>query len=187
MYLVIDVQSAGEKSKIFLILFLAVQTLFGCVKSPPPQVSEIITIRAPTFLNKASTVISSPAVTYTLSGECDGRAVSTEYSIDDGAWTQVDCINDAFSVGPLNLAQGYSIVKARSNGKFSTTATASATVRFLLPPTSDLITAATSSRSEKSDYIGSGTQNVMASMGVEASTGTNIKLKTLGPRLIYEP
>lgn len=169
------------------ILMLVLVTLaVGCVRSATPNVEDLVRVRAPTFNQSISALITTPSIAYTVRGECDSDAYLTEYSLDDGAWTKTDCVNGAFSF-PVRVPTSIK-VNARARGKFSYSDISRATIRFLPAPTSNSIYAVSSSKSDASDQVGVGTQNVLGST-FEGNTASNgaLKIQTYMPRTVYEP
>ncbi len=160
--------------------------LTSCVDSPNPAVEDLIKIAPPTFNESHSSLISTPSIDFALTGSCDTQAYLTEYRLDeDEGWTQVECKDGSFSIA-LKV-QGFVKVWARSRGKFTYTDASTATVRFLLPPTSDTVAAVSSSKADSSDRIRAGTQNVVGHTfeGNSAASGT-LKVDHYSPRLVYE-
>jgi hypothetical protein len=165
---------------------LAVGVLFvGCVQSPDPMVEDLVTVSPPSFNGSADSRISTSSSAFRLIGDCDPNAYKTEYSYDNATWIEVPCEESHFII-PL-IVSNFKSVYARSKGKFSYTTSAKATVRFLLPPTSDSIIAGSSARSDNSDLLGPGTQNFMApTFQGKALQNTTVKVHSQLPRLVYE-
>lgn len=154
-------------------------------ESSAPTVEDLVKVSAPTFNNITNALISSPSINYSLQGQCDARAYLTEYSLDGASWTSVECTNSSFQI-PVKVT-GFIQVWARSKGKFSYTSISIATVRFLLPPTSNSLVAASSSKADSSDKIDQGTQNILASSfeGSALQGGTK-RVHTNLPGMVYE-
>ncbi len=157
----------------------------GCARSATPVVEDLVKVRPPSFNQSLGATILAPSINFVIRGECDSTAYSTEYVINDGAWTELPCTNDAFSFA--TKINGRIKVSARSKGKFSYSDIATANVRFVAPPTSDTVVAVASSKSDSTDQIGFGTQNALGSTfeGNTASSGTR-KIHSFMPRVVYE-
>jgi hypothetical protein len=62
-----------------------------------------------------------------------------------------------------------------------------AKIRFLLPPTSRALFFAASSKADKSDRVGRGSQNIMAdTFSGESASSASTTFKTYLPELAYE-
>ena len=172
--------------KVFFT-FSIILFFVGCVESPAPDVKSISKIQRPLFSGSTNTIISSSTLDYSLLGTCDPNAYLTEYSFDKNTWTEIAC-NSGFFTLQLNLKDGTKEVYARSKGKFNYTGIAQATIRFLLPPSSSLISAVTSSQSDDSDSLRSGTQSFISNTFEQKNIndGTSRNLTTGVPRITYE-
>ncbi len=176
----------GKAAANLILIIISTTGVVGCVvQSPEPEVEDIVKVGRPTFNGLTSATISSAAQNYTLQGECDMNAKFTEYTQDLSTWTKITCTAGRFNI-PLVISS-YEEVWVRSSGKFSKTEASYARVRFALPPTSPSLVAVFSSKSAKSDKLGTGTQNVMASTFTEVGQNGSMKIQTLLPRMVYEP
>lgn len=166
------------------VSFCAIFVLCSCMKSPPPSVSDLIPITAPAFSganNKG--IINTPSHTAVVQGSCDPKTFTLEYSTDNSTWTQIagGCPTGQFSVS-VAVPQ-YTNIYARAHSKLSTTSTAHALVRYLLPPTSPSLTLVNTSSSDDSSL----TQNASGSVdGVTLQSASQI-VTTYLPGVTFEP
>ena len=146
---------------LFFIITLILFTT-SCTKSPDPDVTDLIKVRTPTFTGLTSRNFTSASTTFTLAGECDPISRGLDWSRDGTTWTQfaTDCASGTFSTN-ITLTSGQSHIRVRAKGKFSNSASASAHVRFLLPPTEPSVEFVQSSASDNSDNVGRGVQSSM--------------------------
>ncbi|MGZ3770726.1 MAG: hypothetical protein ACXVCP_06085 [Bdellovibrio sp.] len=179
-------KKSNKPQSVRAVFFLLSISLMGCsLESPNPSVEDLIKVQPPSFNNNAGSVISSPTVNYLLSGTCDPNAYATEYSLDKNNWTEISCVNGSIKI-PVTVT-GFIKVWARSKGKFKYSDISEVTIRYLMPPTSPSLVAVASSRSDSSDKVGQGTQNVLSQSfeGADLSNGSK-RITTGLPRMVYE-
>src|SRR5689334_7227375 len=65
----------------------------SCMKSPPPQVSDLIKIKPPTFSGLSEKSFTVPSQVNIFNGECDPMTRLLQYNLDGGAWKDfgTDC------------------------------------------------------------------------------------------------
>ena len=137
--------------------------LVGCSASPPPTVTELVSIKPPTFDGKLEKIFVTPAQTFTLQGECDPLTHLLEYSLDSEPYKTVEgaCPTGRFSI-TVGLVRERE-VRVRAKGRFDyAKSVAHAVIRFTPPPTSPYLSLVQSSASDSSDFAGRGTQNTMS-------------------------
>lgn len=170
------------------VMSIFVATSVACSQSPAPRVEELIKVTTPTLGGTIERHYTSPSQNFNLTGECDTTSRSLDYSLNGSTWTQfaTDCSGETFTVPTLTLTEGLTKVYVRAWGKFSATSSAVANVRFVLPPSSPLLTFGSSVKSDSSDRKGIGTQNIVGDFipGAPAAAG-NLKLHTMVPGIIY--
>ncbi len=166
------------------VVVCAAFAIGACMKSPSPSVSDLTPISAPVF-NGANNqgIINSASHTATVQITCDPKSYIVEYSLNNSTWTQIagGCPTGQLSIS-LSLPQ-YQNVYARAQSKLSTTSTAHALVRYLLPPTSPTLTLVNMSSSDDSSL----TQNAGGSInGVTMQSASQI-VTTYLPGVTFEP
>lgn len=148
--------------------FFLISTV-ACTKSPGGSVEELIKTDPPMFNGQLTATFYSPSSTYLLTGSCDRISYATEWSYDNSSWTefagQGGCPNGTFSLS-VNFS-GRKRVYVRSRTKTGYTATAIATIRLLLPPTSPNLHFANGSQSD--DEEGAGLQGSLESISTPFS------------------
>lgn len=176
-----------SKVRFFVYLFYA-SLLIGCVKSPSPVAEEVLKVSKPYFglTPDQSPLIYSPVINYTLNGTCDStNAYVHEWSFNQTTWTPFTCTNNQFSISIVLTTQR--IVYARSRGKFIYSDLGKATVRLLLPPTSDVVTEVASSKADDTDGYAAGSQNFLSiNWASENITNGIVNISSGVPRLVYE-
>jgi len=144
-------------------------TSIACTKSPGGSVEELIKTGAPNFNGLLQQTFWSPSTVYLLTGNCDPIAYATEWSYDNSTWTEFagagGCPNGTFSLTVNFSARKKVYVRART--KTGYTATAIATIRLQLPPTSPTLHLANGSSSH--DEEGLGMQSSIESIGTAIS------------------
>lgn len=158
----------------------------ACTKSPGGSVEELIKTGAPNFNGLLTQTFWSPSTVYLLNGNCDPIAYGTEWSYDNSTWTDFagagGCPNGTFSLTVNFSARKRVYVRART--KTGYTATAIATIRLQLPPTSPSLHLANGSSSM--DEEGLGMQSSVESIGTAISTTGANSLKTSFVDASYE-
>lgn len=135
--------------KQLCLLFICV-SLASCAKtSSDPQIEELIKTRAPTFDGQAAKTYIVPGTFNTITGECDPISKGLEYSFDASNWTTFvsGCASGSFSVAVISAPRRLLYVRAKT--KTGYTSTAVATVRIAVPPTSPVVAAVLSSRTDE--------------------------------------
>jgi hypothetical protein len=177
----------SELSSILLFIFFVLLNLSACAASPGPSVQDLVKIKTPTFSGSIDKSFTTPSQIFTLNGECDKLSHAIEYAIGSGGYKQIapDCLNGTFSI-PLVLIGGKTTILVRAKGKFSYSGSATAQIRFLLPPTAPYETMVQSSASDNSDLNGRGTQNVMElNLTGESSTSSANRMDFNLPGVVY--
>lgn len=154
-------------NRISLILICI--SFASCAKtSSDPQIEELIKTRAPTFQGQAAKTYIVPGTFNTISGECDPISKGLEYSFNNSAWTTFvsGCVSGDFSVNVISTPRRLLYVRAKT--KTGYTSTAVATVRLALPPTSDMVAAVVSSRTDEEEAT-TGTNAITYSFSSDAS------------------
>ncbi len=152
-------QSIGFVSKQALfvgVLFSIVLFSAACTKSPGGSVEELIKTVPPNFNGQLTASFLSPTTTYLLTGSCDPISYAIEYSLDNQAtWNTIagGCPSGTFSITVLFTGRKKVYIRARTKTGF--TATAIATIRLQLPPTSTFLSFVQSSSSDNEDGRGS--------------------------------
>ncbi len=101
-------------------------------------------------------VLAAAASAYTLTGTCDIRSTTLEYSYDNSSWTQVPggcAANGTFSLD-VSIANNKLTVFCRAKGTSAYTQNAIANIVLAGPPTNRLTEFASSSRFDSSSGVG---------------------------------
>ncbi len=186
-----SLQSIGFVSKHVLfgcVLFLhVILSTVACTKSPGGSVEELIKTAPPMFNGQLTATFYSPTTTHLLTGTCDPISYALEYSLDNQAsWITYPggCPNATFSVTVLFSSRKKVYVRAKT--KTGYTATAIATIRLLLPPTSPVLNFVQSSSSDMED--GRGSQSAIEHTFTSLSdTNGMVKIQTSVVDSAYEP
>jgi hypothetical protein len=165
-------------------LFLISST--ACTKSPNGSVEELIKTNPPNFQGSLIKTFWSPSTTYQLDGSCDPIAYGTEWSYNNSSWTEFagagGCPNGTFTL-TINFSSR-KIVYVRARTKTGFTATAIATVRLQLPPTSHQLNLVNASASD--DEEGQGMQAALESVALSVATSNGLRiLRTSGIDAAY--
>lgn len=159
----------------------------ACSQSPPPKVTELIKVGVPTLGGARYRSYTSPTITYNLTGECDVTSRTLQYSTDNATWIDfaASCPTGSFTL-PVNITTGSITIYVRAWGKFTATDSSQADIRFTPPSSSPLLNMVVSSRSDRSDLVGPGTQNVMSDFSTGApSTSVSNRLYLHTPGIVY--
>lgn len=159
----------------------------ACSQSPPPKVTELIKVGVPTLGGARYRSYTSATITYNLTGECDVTSRTLQYSTDNATWTDfaASCPTGTFTL-PVNITTGAITIYVRAWGKFTATDSSQADIRFTPPSSSPLLNMVASSRSDRSDLIGPGSQNVMSDFASGApSTSATKRLYLQTPGIVY--
>lgn len=166
---------------LFLSAFLA-----ACTKSPGGSVEELIKTTPPMFNGQLTATFLSPTTTYNLTGSCDPISYAIEYSLDNQtSWNTIagGCPNSTFSINVLFTGRKKVYVRART--KTGYTATAIATIRLQLPPTSTFLSFVQSSSSDSED--GSGQQSSIEHLATAISdTNGTVRIQSNVVETAYE-
>lgn len=158
----------------------------GCTKSPGGSVEELIKTNPPNFGGLLTKTFLAPSTTYQLDGSCDPISYATQWSYDNSNWTDFSgaggCPNGTFTL-TVNFASKKKVY-VRSRTKTGYTATAIATIKLQLAPTSPHFNLANGSNSDSEE--GSGMQSSMEAMAtaISASNGT-VKIQSSGVDAAY--
>lgn len=136
-------------------LLIICTALGGCAKtSSDPEITELVSTRAPTFGGLSSKSYVFPGTLNTISGECDPISKAIEYSFDNSTWTTIAgaCPSSVFSVTVVSNPRKRVYVRAKTKTGYTTSATA--LCQLALPPTSPEVSAVVSSRSDQDGEIG---------------------------------
>lgn len=169
---------------VFLSLNFVLLT--ACTKSPGGSVEELIKTNPPNFGGQLTKTFLSPSTSYLLSGNCDPISYGVEWSYNNSTWTEFTggCPAGTFSLTVVFAGRKTVYVRART--KTGYTATAIATIRLLLPPTSPQLNLVNGSNSDNED--GAGMQSSMESMLTALSTGNGVvTLQSSSVDSAYEP
>ncbi len=167
------------------VLCLVLSFTFGCTKSPGGSVEELIKTNPPNFDGQLTKTFLAPSTTYELNGNCDPISYGIEWSYNNSTWTEISggCPNSTFKITVVFSSRKTVYVRARV--KTGYTATAIATIKLLLPPTSPSVNMVQGSVSDLEDSTGmQGSLEVLAT----SFSGTNgtVKLKTSRVDAAYE-
>lgn len=148
------------KQHMFVLCVCLVLFTSACTKSPGGSVEELIKTNPPNFNGQLTATFWSPSNTYQLDGNCDPIGYATQWSTDNSNWTdfagQGGCPNGTFTLTVNFSARKRIYVRTRTKTGF--TATAIATIRLQLPPTSpniNLVNASSSPDEEGASLVGS--------------------------------
>jgi hypothetical protein len=158
----------------------------GCTKSPGGSVEELIKTNPPNFGGLLTKTFLSPSTTYQLDGNCDPISYATQWSYDNSNWTDFSgaggCPNGTFTL-TVNFA-GRKKVYVRSKTKTGYTATAIATIKLLLPPTSPHLNLVNGSSSDNEDNRGMQSSIESMATAISATNGT-VKIQSSGVDAAY--
>lgn len=159
----------------------------GCTKSPGGSVEELIKTAPPMFNGSLAATFLSPTSIYNLTGSCDPISYAIEYSLDNqGTWQTLagGCPSSTFSISVLFSGRKKVFVRAKT--KTGYTATAIATIKILLPPTSSSLNFVAGSVSDNEDGQGTQSSTEHTFTSLSDTTGT-VKLQTNVMETAYGP
>lgn len=180
---------AFANKHVLFVAFLFVQLVFGtaCTKSPGGSVEELIKTAPPMFNGALTATFYSPTTTHQLVGSCDPISYAIEYSLDNQAsWITYPggCPNSTFTFPVLFASRKKVFVRAKT--KTGYTATAIATIRLLLPPTSPVLNFVQSSSSDMEDGRGS-QSSIEHNFTALSETNGTVKIQTSVVDTAYGP
>lgn len=122
------------KRLLYVTLAISSMAAIGC--SPSPSSEELIKTAAPNFDGADSFSATTSTTSFVLMGNCDQKSYGLEYSFDGSIWTTLvnDCSTGRFTM--QLIVRRVVNVQIRAKTKMGYTASAKATVRFALAPTS---------------------------------------------------
>ncbi|MFN8945206.1 MAG: hypothetical protein ACK5WZ_11370 [Pseudobdellovibrionaceae bacterium] len=131
-----------------LLLTAVSIALISCQASPPPIVEEIDKTFQPTIFGGTNVNLTASSLTFVVTGTCDPRSVSTEYSTNNGStWTNIGpCANGTYSFS-VNVFSTLT-VKVRSKTSFYHTQASVAYITSTNTTTNVVLTFVTASRSD---------------------------------------
>lgn len=181
-----SIYSLNYRVAITAVVCLSAVNLIACTKSPGGSVEELIKTNPPNFGGQLTKTFLSPSTTYALSGNCDPISYGVEWSYNNSTWTEFSggCPNGTFSLNVLFA--GRKLVYVRARTKTGYTATAIATIKLLLPPTSPQFNLANGSNSDNEDGAGMQSSTESLATALSATTGT-VKIQSSSVDSAYGP
>ncbi len=170
-------------------VYLFVTSTIACTKSPGGSVEELIKTAAPNFNGLLTQTFLSASTTYVLNGNCDPISYGVEWSYNNSTWTEFPggCPLGTFTL-TVNFG-GRKKVYIRARTKTGYTATAIATIKLLLPPTSPRLNLVNGSVSD--DEEGRGMQASLESVATALSdttpAATPVKIQSSSVDTAYGP
>jgi hypothetical protein len=176
------------KRMIRFVATMILMTSTACIKSPAPNVTELLQISPPIFDYVGGEGLKiTPSRVVELTGSCDRHSYGLEYSLDNGdSWIVIPgaCpTNGRFSF-ILQVSRVQDVL-IRAKTKFTYTEESRVTVKYVLPPSSPVLSLVSSASSDDDEFDPS-MANVMATtFSGTPLASANTRLHTHIPGMVY--
>jgi hypothetical protein len=173
---------------IRLVCMAMLMSTTACIKSPAPKVTELLQISPPIFDYVGGEGLQiTPSRVVELTGRCDRNSYGLEYSLTNGdSWIVIPgaCPSNGRFSFILKVSRVQDVL-IRAKTKFTYTEESRVTVKYVLPPSSPVLSLVSSASSDDDEFDPS-MANVMApTFSGTPLASANTRLHTHIPGMVY--